>query len=94
MFLKIVDYRVEQSRDVDNFRHVEDEVVVDDFGKGRRRHEIRRRLFLRRQPKKREEGFPVNVAQNGANVRVWKFRWNQIGNFFSLVTKVWKVVVL
>ena len=61
---------MEQGRNVDNFGNVEDEVVVDDVGVGRRRHEICRRLFLCRQPEKDEKGFPVNVAQNGADVRV------------------------
>ena len=61
---------MEQSSDVDDLGHVEDEVVVDDACEGRRRHEVRRRLFLRRQPEKDEERFSMNVAQNGANVGV------------------------
>jgi len=61
---------MKQNSDVHHLGNVEEVVVVDELGERGRRHEVGRRLLLRRKSQKDEESFPMNVVQGAANVDV------------------------
>ncbi len=63
-------YRVEQDCDINDFRNVENEFVVDGLSECRQSHEIDIRLFVSRQSKKDKESFPQNVAQYSSNIGI------------------------